>query len=57
MELIFKSKFKKNSHNLIRWNIKLKEKRENCIIDFSKNIFSYLQYIATFLFITVYCNK
>jgi hypothetical protein len=35
MELIFKSKFKKNSINLIRWNIKLKDKIENCVKDFS----------------------
>ena len=40
MELIFKSKFKKNSHSLVRWNIKLKEKIEMCIIDFSQNIFN-----------------
>ena len=39
MELIFKAKFKKNSQNLVRWNIKLKDKINNCIIDFSKNIF------------------
>jgi mRNA-degrading endonuclease YafQ of YafQ-DinJ toxin-antitoxin module len=38
MELIFKSKFKRNSQTLVRWNIKLKEKIENCIIDFSENI-------------------
>ena len=38
MELIFKSKFKKNSQNLVRWNFKLKEKIEKCIIDFSENL-------------------
>jgi len=44
MELIFKSKFKKNSLKLIRWNNKLKFKIEKCIIDFSKNIFRSIYY-------------
>jgi mRNA-degrading endonuclease YafQ of YafQ-DinJ toxin-antitoxin module len=40
MELIFKNKFKRNSINLIRWNNKLKCRINNCILDFSKNIFN-----------------
>jgi len=40
MELIFKSKFKKNSQKLIRWNAKLKEKINECILDFANNLFS-----------------
>ncbi len=39
MELIFKSKFKKNSQKLVRWNIKLKEKITFCINDFSSHVF------------------
>lgn len=44
MELIFKSKFKKNSQNLVRWNFKLKEKIEDCVIDFSQNLFKSIFY-------------
>lgn len=40
MELIFKNKFKRNSINLIRWNIKLRDKINECILDFSKNMFN-----------------
>jgi len=39
MELIFKSKFRKNSQKLVRWNAKLKEKIEYCIIDFWYKLF------------------
>lgn len=44
MELIFKKLFKKNSLKLIRWNVKLKEKINLVIYDFSINLFKSVYY-------------
>lgn len=44
MELIFKKLFKKNSLKLIRWNVKLKEKINLVIYDFSINLFKSIYY-------------
>ena len=39
MELRFKKLFQKNAHKLVRGNDKLKDKIDDMIIDFSKNLF------------------
>ncbi|MDD2871633.1 MAG: hypothetical protein PHS49_06630 [Candidatus Gracilibacteria bacterium] len=44
MELIFKKLFKKNSLKLIRGNVKLKEKINLVIYDFSINLFKSIYY-------------